>query len=132
MPHGLKKVTPNLLVADVDRSIAFYRDVLGFEVTITVPDAAPFVFAAVQSGDVEIFLNEATQAIAEYPAFADRPLGGTLTLFIEVTEIARVYEELRDRVPVVFPLERKWYGVTEFAFTDPDGYILTYAERGGQ
>jgi hypothetical protein len=26
------------------------------------------------------------------------------------------------------PLEKKWYGVTEFAFTDPDGYIITFAE----
>jgi hypothetical protein len=26
-------------------------------------------------------------------------------------------------------LERKWYGVTEFAFTDPDGYVITFAEH---
>jgi len=27
------------------------------------------------------------------------------------------------------PLEKKWYGVTEFAFEDPDGYIITFAEQ---
>ena len=27
------------------------------------------------------------------------------------------------------PLEHKWYGVTEFAFVDPDGYVITFAER---
>jgi len=27
------------------------------------------------------------------------------------------------------PLEKKWYGVTEFAITDPDGYIITFAEQ---
>ena len=27
------------------------------------------------------------------------------------------------------PLEKKWYGVTEFAFEDPDGYVITFAER---
>ena len=26
------------------------------------------------------------------------------------------------------PLEKKWYGVTEFACTDPDGYVITFAE----
>ena len=26
------------------------------------------------------------------------------------------------------PLEKKWYGVTEFAFLDPDGYIITFAQ----
>ena len=27
------------------------------------------------------------------------------------------------------PLEKKFYGVTEFAFEDPDGYVITFAER---
>ena len=27
------------------------------------------------------------------------------------------------------PLEVKWYGMTEFAFEDPDGYLITFAER---
>ena len=129
MPHELKKLTPNLVVSNVERSLAFYRDVLGFTVTATVPDEGPYVFAALQSGPVEIFLNAAEPAIAEYPAFKDRPLGGTLTLFIEIAGIERAYDALRPRVTVVMPLEKKWYGVTEFAFADPDGYLITFAER---
>jgi catechol 2,3-dioxygenase-like lactoylglutathione lyase family enzyme len=128
MPQ-LNKLTPNLVVSDVERSIAFYRDVLGFQVQATVPDAAPYVFASVQSGAVEIFFNAPEPAIAEYPAFKDRPIGGTLTLFVEVVNIEQVYETLKGRVPVVMPIEKKWYGVTEFAFRDPDGYIITFAER---
>lgn len=129
MPYELTKLTPNLIVSDVGRSLAFYRDVLGFTVGPTVPDAPPFVFAIVQSGPVEVFLNAPEPAIAEYPAFKDRPIGGTLTLFIEVVDIARAHESLKDRVKIVMPLEHKWYGVTEFAFEDPDGYLITFAER---
>lgn len=129
MPYELNKLTPNLVVSNVERSLAFYRDVLGFAVQATVPDAAPFVFAAVQSGPVEVFLNAQDAAAAEYPAFKERPIGGTLTLFIEVTGIAAVYASLQARVNVVMPLEKKWYGVTEFAFADPDGYLITFAER---
>ena len=66
-----KKLTPNLLVANVERSLAFYVDTLGFSRGMTVPDASPFVFAAVTSGDVEIFLNDAATAVKEYPAFAN-------------------------------------------------------------
>ena len=129
MPHELKKLTPNLIVSNVERSIAFYRDVLGFSVTATVPETAPYVFAAVQSGPVEIFLNAPEPAAAEYPAFKDRPIGGTLTLFMEVEGIRQAYDSLQHRVPVVASLEHKWYGVTEFAFDDPDGYVITFAER---
>ena len=129
MPHGLKKLTPNLIVSNVERSLAFYRDVLGFRVEATVPDAAPYVFASLQSGDIEIFLNAPEPAIAEYPAFKDRPIGGTLTLFIEVVNVREAYASLNGRVNIAMPLEKKWYGVTEFAFEDPDGYLITFAER---
>jgi catechol 2,3-dioxygenase-like lactoylglutathione lyase family enzyme len=128
MPHQLTKLTPNLIVSSVERSIAFYRDVLGFALQTTVPDASPYVFAIVQSGAVEIFLNAPEPAITEYPAFRDRPIGGTLTLFIQVDDVRGAHEALKSRVPIVMPLEKKWYGVTEFAFTDPDGYIITFAQ----
>jgi catechol 2,3-dioxygenase-like lactoylglutathione lyase family enzyme len=129
MPYELKKLTPNLIVSDVERSVVFYRDVLGFTVDQTVPEAAPYVFASLRSGLVEIFLNAPEPAVAEYPAFKDRPIGGTLTLFIEVGDIRQAHESLQKRVKVVMPLEKKWYGVTEFAFEDPDGYLITFAER---
>jgi len=57
MPYQFTSLTPNLVVADVDRSLRFYRDVLGFTVEQTVPDASPFVFAIVRSGAVEVYLN---------------------------------------------------------------------------
>lgn len=129
MSYALKSLTPNLIVSDVARSVEFYRDVLGFTLGQTVPEAAPYVFAIVESGPVRIFLNAPEPAIAEYPAFANRPIGGTLTLFIDVERIADVYADLKDRVKVVMPLEKKWYGVTEFAFSDPDGYLITFAEQ---
>jgi lactoylglutathione lyase len=129
MPHELKTLTPNLIVTDVERSIRFYRDVLGFTVSQTVPEAPPYVFAVVQSGPVQIFLNAPGPAIEEYPAFKDRPLGGTLTLFIDVVDIERSHAELQNKVKIVMPLDHKWYGVTEFAFEDPDGYLITFAEQ---
>jgi catechol 2,3-dioxygenase-like lactoylglutathione lyase family enzyme len=131
MPR-ITKITPNLVVSDVGRSVAFYRDVLGFSVAVTVPDGPPYVFAAVRSGPVQIYLNAPAAATAEYPAFTDRPIGGTFTMFIEVEGIAALHEDLAGQVRVVMPFEKKWYGVTEFAIADPDGYIITFAERSAQ
>jgi lactoylglutathione lyase len=126
---AITKLTPNLIVSNVEQSVAFYRDVLGFSVAMTVPDAPPFVFAGVTSGPTEVFFNAMEAAVAEYPSFSKQPIGGTLTLFFEVTEIEAVYATLAPKVRVVMPLEKKWYGMTEFAFLDPDGYIITYAQR---
>jgi uncharacterized glyoxalase superfamily protein PhnB len=128
MPH-VKKLTPNLVVSNVERSVAFYCDTLGFTLAQKVPDQSPLVFASVQSGGVEVFFNAPEPAIAEYPAFKSRPIGGTLTLFMEVEGIQALHDALAGRVKIVMPLERKWYGVTEFAIVDPDGYVITFAER---
>lgn len=129
MSHELRKLTPNLVVSNVERSVAFYRDVLGFAVEASVPEAAPFAFAWMKRGAIDLFLNAPEAAIAEYPAFRDRPIGGTLTLFVEVAGIRAAYTALDGKVRIVMPLELKGYGMTEFAFEDPDGYLITFAER---
>ena len=129
MPYEIKKLTPNLVVSSVEQSLAFYSDVLSFAKTATVPDESPYVFAAVQSGPVEIFFNARSAAIEEHPSLANMPIGGTLTLYMEVSEVAKLYDHLKARVKVTMPLEKKFYGVTEFAFEDPDGYVITFAER---
>src|SRR5882672_5181446 len=103
MPQ-FKKLTPNLLVANVERSLTFYIDTLGFARGFTVPDASPFVFASVTSGDVEIFFNDAAAAVKEYPAFAARPIGATGTLYIEVEGVDALHDRLKDRVPIVIPM----------------------------
>jgi len=127
--QAFKKLTPNLLVASVERSLAFYVDLLGFARGMTVPDASPFVFASATSGAVEIFFNDAATAITEYPAFAGRPLGATGTLYIEVEGIDALHDRLKPAAKILMPLATQFYGMREFACEDPDGYVITFAER---
>lgn len=128
MPH-YSKLTPNLVVANVERSLAFYVDTLGFTRGLTVPDAAPFAFGSVTSGAVEIFFNDAAAATKEYPAFANRPIGATGTMFIEMQGVDALHDRLKGSVKIVMPLVTQFYGLREFAIEDPDGYIITFAER---
>src|SRR5215208_1171652 len=105
------KLTPNLLVTSVERSLAFYVDTLGFARGMTVPDASPFAFASVISGPVEIFFNDAAGAVKEYPGFAGKPIGCTGTLFVEVAGIGALHDRLRPSVKIVMPIENKFYGM---------------------
>jgi len=114
----------------VEQSLAFYCDVLSFTRTATVPDESPYVFATVQSGPVEIFFNAQGPAVDEYPAFAGKSIGGSLTLYMEVSGVEKLYADLKARVKVTMPLEKKFYGVTEFAFEDPDGYVIYFRRTG--
>lgn len=124
------KLTPNLVVRDVQASIRFYTTVLGFRQTITVPDTPPFVFASVTAGNIEIFFNEQKAVAADYPPLARDPLGGTLTLFLECEGIEEILSAVeRSGARIVMPLKTQFYGMREFAFLDPDGWTITMAER---
>ena len=126
------KITPNLLVSNVERSLAFYTEVLGFARGMTVPEQSPFVFAAVTSGPVEIFLNDRSTTAKESPQMASLAIGGGNTMFVEVESIDALHDRIKPHVQIVMPIVTQWYGMREFAITDPDGYVITFAQRVAQ
>ena len=122
-------VTPNLLVRDVSKSLSFYRDVLGFTMGETVPEKEPFVFVWMKHGDVSVFLNDINAAAHDYPAAARLPQGGTAALFFILTDVDGYHARVAPKATVIMPLKTQFYGMREFAVTDPDGHIITFAER---
>jgi catechol 2,3-dioxygenase-like lactoylglutathione lyase family enzyme len=122
-------VTPNLLVRDVAKSTSFYRDVLGFEMGETVPDQEPFVFVWMKHGDVSVFLNDIKAASHDYPTAATLPPGGTAALFFIVSDVDGYHAKVAPKAHMIMPLKTQFYGMREFAVTDPDGHIITFAER---
>ena len=124
-----KTLTPNLVVSDMDRSIAFYRDALGLQMVRTVPEQAPFDFAWMQGGQVNVFLNAIEAVRKESPALAERPLGGSLTLYFVVEDVDALFASIRDRAAVAMTPTTQPYGMRECAVQDPDGYYLTFAQE---
>jgi uncharacterized glyoxalase superfamily protein PhnB len=130
-------VTPNLIVSDIDRSLAFYRDVLGFSVVATVPDAAPFVFAWMQRDEVKVFLNTVGPVEEELPGLAARPIGGTATIYMAIEAdspaegIDALFDSVKSKARVIMPPKDQFYGMREFGIEDPDGYVIFAAQRIG-
>lgn len=106
-------------VTDVERSVAFYRDVLGLRHLFTVP-GQPMAFFA--SGDVRLYLG-----VPENDSFRSR-----CVLYFHVddldAEVARLGDLVRDAPHVVHR-----DGSTELwmaGLVDPDGHhILLMRER---
>lgn len=122
-------VTPNLIVQDIDRATTFYRDVLGFSIKTTVPDAPPFVFVWLERDEVPVFLNDPGAVEQDMPGARTRVPGGTATLFFVVSDVDAYHQTVSPRARVVMPLKTQFYGMREFAIEDPDGHILTFAQR---
>lgn len=122
----LEKIVPNLIVDDVARSLAFYRDVLGFQAVTSVPDKPPYVFVWLQLDGGELFLNAAEEVGKETPRFG-KPGGSGM--YFTVSGIDELYESVRGRAELVMPLTMQFYGMREFSIADPDSYLLTFAQR---
>ena len=126
-------ITPNLIVKDLAKSLTFYRDVLGFKVQMSVPDAEPFVFVGLEHDGVPVFLNSIGSVLEDHPEMSSTPFGGTGTLFFVITGVDALHEAVKSKTPIVMPLKTQFYGMREFSVKDPDGHLITFAERvGGQ
>ena len=124
----LKKLTPNLMVEDVARTLAFYREVLGFQVLTTLPEQEPFDFAIVQRDGVELMFQSRLSLSDNVPALTGVPIGASQTFYIEVEGVRELYQALHEQVEIVVDFHTTFYGTQEFYFRDINGYILSFSE----
>jgi uncharacterized glyoxalase superfamily protein PhnB len=125
---NLQKLTPNLMVEDVNATLAYYQDVFGFELEQSVPSEGQFDWASARRGEVELMFQSRSSLGKDLPDFQDLPIGGSLTFFIVLQGIQELYERVRGQAEVVQDLHDTFYGMREFATKDLNGYILTFAE----
>lgn len=126
--HSIKRITPNLMVSDVNQTADFYRKIMGFDLVTAVPDTGSYNFAILSKDGVEIMLQKQENLVSELPSFNNREIGGTFTLFIEVNDILAIYEKASTQAEIVKELHQTFYGTKEFTMKDNNGYILTFSE----
>ncbi len=125
----IKSMTPNLMVQDVNKSIDFYRGVLGFEVIATVPDSGKFDWAWMKHGTVELMVQTMPSLVQDLPEFKGKPIGATQTLYTKVEDVKKLFAHIKDKANVVLGLKTTFYGMEEFSIKDPDGYLITFASE---
>ncbi len=119
-------VTTNIMVKNVKETIAFYEEKLGFHKVLSVPESGDVLnFAILVKDKISIMLQEQHNLIEEYPALNTEEIKPTFTLFITVSNVAALYEELKDKVTLAKELHKTFYGKDEFAVFDNNGNILT-------
>lgn len=125
----MKILVPNLLVKNVPEAISFYRDLLGFNLVNKYPETGESVWAMLTNGNVHLMLQEQQSATEEYPLFANQKIGGTFTLYFDVTDVQKVYDRVKGKANIAVDMHKTFYGADEFAITDRDGYVLVFAQH---
>ena len=122
----METLVPNIFVHDMSATIAFYT-MLGFNVTISVPDKPPFNWVNMTNGSVSVMFQSFESLGKELPD-VKRTNGGSLLLYIKMKNIRIYYEKIKGKATIVQDLNKTFYGATEFAIKDCNDYILTFAE----
>ncbi|AUP81559.1 VOC family protein [Flavivirga eckloniae] len=124
----LESLSPNIMVANVNETLDYYTNVLGFKLIDTNPESGKFEWGYVMLDNVGMMFQEETSLKNEYPELKDLNIGGALTFYIRIGKINELYEKLDGKVNIIKPMNRTFYGTNEFAIMDLNGYILTFSE----
>ncbi len=125
---NVKRITPVLLVKEIEPILPFWIDRLGFTKTIEVPDGNKLGFVTFQKGATEVMYQ--TYASVEKdapPSMSVEARKGPTYLYMEVDNLDAVLAAMKD-VKIVMPLRTAFYGMREFGVQDPGGHFITFAQ----
>ena len=118
----IKKMSPQLLVADIGRSIEFYTKKLGFDIDFRYED---FYTGIIKDG-FSLHLKSGNPSAEERK---NKRENEDLDIVFSVESVKDLYNEfLNKSIDIVQPLCDRPYG-KEFYIADPDGYILAFLEE---
>jgi len=123
------KITPVLIVDEIEKSLPFWVDRMGFIKTVDVPDGDKLGFVILVSGQNELMLQTVASVRQDEPKFApegDRTKG--TVLFIEVTDFADVKKRL-EGYPTLMPERVTFYGMREIGVAEPNGHSVIFAAK---
>ena len=117
-------ISPFFIVSNVDQTIAFYCDKLGFETRFRAPDHDAF-FAIIGRDGVQIFIK-AEKDISPIPNHK-RHRHLRLDAFVYASDPDALAAEFADRgAEFSVPLKDTHDGLRGFEICDPDGYTLFF------
>ena len=118
----IKGISPQFLVADIDHTIEFYIEKLGFEIAFRYED----FYAGIIKDGCSIHLKSGKPSSEERKSKREN---GDLDIVFSVERVEELYEEFINKsVEIIQPLCDRPYG-KEFYIADPDGYILAFLEE---
>jgi len=111
-----KLTTIMLIVKDMDRSVAFYRDVVGLSVEMHTP-----FWSSLSAGNISLGLHPESEHAKVAP-------GTGCTFGFEVDDIQVTVQQLKAKgVGIQLEPKREEFGWLA-VFTDPDGYAVQLAQ----
>lgn len=124
-PAPFIDLVPLLMCADVQASIRFYTDILGFAVTGRDDDVGASGFAALANGRARVMLASGTHVPTAQKVDGGYPQSNYY-FYVEDAEALR--QAVVERGWQATACVKRFYGLLEFEVIDPDGHVLLFGE----
>lgn len=122
------KITPVLMVEQVEPSLPFWVDRMGFQKTVEVPDGDRLGFVILVRDGTEVMLQSIASVTKDQPQFAPKGAPHAAALFIEVDDFADTLQRL-ENYPVALTPRDTSYGMREIGVFEPGGHIAIFAAK---
>ncbi|MCG3418130.1 VOC family protein [Oceanobacillus jordanicus] len=117
------KLRIELFVENLERSMEFYSDVLGF----SLPNDTNNSYIPVRKGNVVFGLGEMKELPESHPLKGsdDQRIGLGVEIVLEVEDVKAIYNKVVAKAyPIQAELTKRPWGLEDFRIVDPDGYYL--------
>ncbi len=118
------EISPFFIVSNVDRTLAFYREKLGFETTFQEPERNPF-FAILRRDGAQLMVKSEGD-IGPLPNPRRHPSMRWDAYVFAPDPDALAAEFIGQGAVFSVPLSDTHEGLRGFEVTDPDGYVLFF------
>ena len=124
----IEGMCPLIQVFDMPRSLAFYRDLLGFEVVQQAPPGDHCDWAWLRLGSAELMLNTMYEAPDRPPATEAARVAAhaDLCLYIRAPDVDAMASYLRANGVIAHGPVVVAYGMKQLSLKDPDGYGICF------
>jgi len=127
MPNTTKKLTPVLMVEEIEPCLALWVDRLGWTKTVEVPEGERIGFVILVKDGVEIMYQSYESVENDIKTKVARPNGASAGIFIEVSDIEAVVRQLAG-LEIALPRRTTFYGMDEIGIREPGGHMVIFAQ----
>jgi hypothetical protein len=124
---AMKKLTPVLVVDEIEPCLPFWVDRLGFEKTAEVPEGSKLGFVILRKDDVEVMYQSRESVEKDIPALVPPRGGHSIGLFVEVSDVGAIEQALKG-LELILPRRRTFYGMDEVGVREPGGNAVIFAQ----
>ena len=117
----VRQLKPLLAVSDIQRSVEFYRDRLGFNLTGQAENEGKIFWCSMERGGSAIMLQQAEDE--DGPA---EGRGRGVSFYFICDDADTMYAELTARGLQLSPPTVAYYGMKQVVVPEPDGYYLCF------